>query len=87
MMGRLYQCDWCGAVFDDRDALLLMDLGWKDDEDRQYVCPDHPPEHQVNLPRDPDSGQWLHDRTGEPLPDPVITPEEAQDLGIAPGER
>jgi hypothetical protein len=77
-MGRLFQCDWCGAAYDTRDAVALVDIEFGGGIDRKvFGCPDHLPPGQFPA------------ADGEPLPDsdPVITPEEAQTLGIHSGDQ
>lgn len=84
-MGRLYQCDWCGAIYGVRKCLVLVDIDWNSESDeRIFACPDHLPAHLVAKPRDPDTGEFLDDQTGQPLKDPLITGEEAEQMGIQP---
>jgi hypothetical protein len=83
-MGRLFQCDWCGAIYGQRKALILMEINWVGDDERILFCPEHPPEHLINKPKDPDTGEFLDKDSGDSLPEPLITGDEAQETGIQP---
>lgn len=74
-MGRLFQCDWCGAVWNTRDAVALVDVEFGGEIERKiHACPQHLPEGLFPA------------ADSQPLPDiePVVTPEEAERLEIAP---
>jgi len=61
----LWQCDWCGAVWDTRDAVALLDIEFGGDIDRKlHACPDH-------LPDD-----WNPPPEGLPDIAPVVTADE-----------
>lgn len=71
-MGRLWQCDWCGAIWDQREGVALVDMEFQGEESKTFACPDHlPPGH-------------FPAADGEPLPDidPVVSGPEAVDLGL-----
>lgn len=75
-MGRLFQCDWCGAIFDTRDGVALVDMEFQGEQSKIFACPAHlPPGH-------------FPASDGDPLPniDPLITADDAENLGLHPGE-
>lgn len=64
-VGSLWQCDWCGAIWDTRDAVALLDIEFGGEIDRKiHACPDH-------LPND-----WSPPPEGIPDIGPVMTAEE-----------
>ena len=76
-MARLFQCDFCGAIWEQRDAVALVDLEFGGEIERKiHGCPQHLPPTVFPAAE------------GHPLPDidPVITSEQAQEIGLHPGE-
>jgi len=74
-MGRLWQCDWCGAIWNTRDAVALIDVEFGGEIDRKiFACPTHLP-----------PGTFPAADT-DPLPEiePVLSADEAEQVGLAP---
>lgn len=69
-MATLWQCDWCGALWDTRNAVALLDIEFQGDTDRKiHACPEHLPE------------DWMPPADGLPDTDPVIDAETWASIG------